>query len=189
MNKKNKISINEYTPNYLKCVEKNCSEDMKKITLYDKELRKYLKNLYRKKSNVEKIILNKLATDKYLKKLSKKIKYCSDNHCLKEKRIYIQTIVKRINKSLESQKKSKIKPSKINTSKIKPSKIKTSKIKPSKINKHTNSYHSIKNIKKHFNRYEKELNQLDKQIGETKHVLHNLKKSLKRTLKNLSSNH
>jgi chromosome segregation ATPase len=174
MNKKNKISINEYTPTYLKCLEKNCSKDMKKITLYDKELRKYLKNLYRKKSNVEKIILNKLATDKYLKKLSKKIKYCSDNHCLKEKRIYIQTLVKRINKSLNSQKKSKIKTTKINTTKI---------------NKHSNSYHSIKNIKKHFNRYEKELNQLDKQIGETKHVLHNLKKSLKRTLKNLSSNH
>ena len=122
--------------------------------------------------------MSELRSDKYLKKLSKKLSKCSDNHCLKDKRIFIEKIAKDINRRMKS-KKVKDKHSKTI------SKTKTPIINHKKLS--SNDIHKINNIKKHFHRYEKELNELDKQIGETKHVLHNLKKSLKRTLKEISN--
>ena len=169
----------KFNPNYLKCIKKNCKKDMENVALYDKELKRYLKNLNKKKSNIESSIMEKIRTDKYLKKLSNKLKKCSDNHCLKEKRIFIERIVKDINKRMKTKKKNYK-----NSNSNMENKTKTY-INHKRLS--SNDMHKINNIKKHFHRYEKELNELDKQIGETKHVLHNLKKSLKRTLKEISN--
>lgn len=158
---------------YLKCIKNNCKTDMNKLALYNKELKRYLKNLYKKKDNIESIIIHKVSNDKYLKKLSKKLDKCSDRNCIKEKRIVIENIVKDINRRIKSKRANRLK----SKSKSKLTKRKNNSISIKRIN----------NIKKQFNIYEKELNELDKQIGETKHVLHNLKKSLKRTLKEISS--
>lgn len=170
----------KFNSDYLKCIRNNCKKDMKNVALYDKELKHYLKNLNKKKSNIESSIIDELKNDKYLKKLSNKLSKCSNKKCIKEKRVFMQRIVKDINRRMKTK---KIK------SKINNSIVKTNEKKSIKNHKKlsSNDIQKINNIKKHFHIYEKELNELDKQIGETKHVLHNLKKSLKRTLKKISN--
>ena len=170
----------KFNSEYLKCIRNNCKKDMQNVTLYDKELKRYLKTLKKKKSDIKSSIIDELRNDKYLKKLSNKLAKCSNKKCLKEKKVFMQRIVKDINNRMKTKKR---KPNS-NHSIIK-NNSKTPNLSHKKLT--SNDMHKINNIKKHFHRYEKELNELDRQIGETKHVLHNLKKSLKRTLKQISN--